>query len=546
MNLVTVGTMPDAVVVGRIEADTPHTATPQSGDIFEAAFLVLSRHAFRPVNSPRLFLAVVLSVWHPPPGQAQTPPPQKITIYPDQVVNHLADPHPLGINVNFFNDNDRYLKPPRKLSAALKEMGVRYLRYPGGDKSDYYLFSVPPYDRAVATPSQAGLGTNETRAQFYNADRTAYNREVLNFDDFMTVCREAGCEPVITCAIDTYVQTKERLPGAIRVSTREDFLQNAVEWVRYANVKHHYGIRYWMLGNESWVAYYKTATGVPYGYTPEMYARDLVDFSAAMKAVDPTIQVVANGVDWTIKTYLPTAAASIDAICTSNYPVRESNPLRNYQDWVDKKYKNGDLAWETENAALAINKAPIDAVKKSRLPVITSEFGPYDFASQGFGTRMDLGHALFNFDMIGQLLSMPRNVLSLFWNTRWEGKPGAYDALYPDNRLTPLGQSLALWGNSLFPDVIRVSQGPGLVCFATCDRQHNQAYFYVVNQRDQADMITLETPRGAVRGIVQVAGMSGTAPNAERSDYFLGGSERIIGPAITLKKYSAAVFKLDL
>ena len=508
----------------------------------------MSLNAIRLVKSAGMLVLTLICLWNAPLrlASAENTPAAKISIYPEQVVNRFTEPHPLGINVNFFNDNDHYLDPPRKLSVALKEMGVKYLRYPGGDKSDYYLFSVPPYQKAIATPSQVGPGTNENRAQFYNADRTAYNREVLNFDDFMTVCKEAGCEPVITCAIDTYVQTKERLPGAIRVSSREDFLRNAVEWVRYANVTHRYGIKYWMLGNESWAAYYKTATGVPYGYTPQMYADDLVAFSAAMKAVDPTIKVIANGVDWTIKVYLPKAVTAIDAICTSNYPVRESNPIRNYQDWVDRKFRSGDLAWETETALRAIETAPVDAAKKNRLSMITSEFGPYDFAGQGFGTRMDVGHALFNFDMIGQLLSLPRNALSLFWNTRWEGKPGAYDALYPDNSLTPLGQSLALWGNYLFPEVIQTSQLPGLVCYATYNRQQSEAYFYVVNQQATADTITLEVPRGTIRSITKVAGLNGSSPRADRSSYFLAGSERIIGQAITLPSYSASVFKLDV
>ena len=471
---------------------------------------------------------------------------ETLRIFPDQVVKTLTETHPLGINVNFFNDNDHYLHPARPLSAALKEMGVGYLRYPGGDKSDYYLFSVPPYERAIATPSQTGPGTNESRAQFFNADRTAYNREVLNFDQFMTVCREAGAQPVITCAIDTYVQTRERLPGALRVSTREDFLRNAVEWVRYANVRHHEHIKYWMLGNESWVAFYKTAAGVPYGYPPETYARDLVDFSAAMKAVDPTIKVVANGVDWTEKVYLPVAVGAIDAVCTSNYPVRKSNPIHSYQDWVDKKFKHGDLAWETENAAKALEDAPVPPAQKNRLEIITSEFGPYDFDGEGFGTRMDLGHALFNFDMVGQLLSDPRNRLSLFWNTRWEGKPGAYDALYPDNSLTPTGQSLALWGNYILPRFVRTSPLPGVVSYASLSERLDQGYCSLVNQQGEMRNITLEAPGRTITSITKVATMSGTNPGSEHSDYFVGGTERIVGRTVTLPPYSATVFRLTL
>jgi hypothetical protein len=482
---------------------------------------------------------------------AQDTPPPSLLINPTQVINTLADPHPLGINVNFFNDNDHFLHAPRPLSAALREMGVHYLRYPGGDKSDYYLFSVPPYDHAIATPSQTGPGTNETRAYFFNANRTAYNREVLNFDDFMTLCRDAGCQPIIVCAIDTYVQTKARLPGAIRVSTRQDFLRNAVEWVRYANIKHHYAIKYWMLGNESWVAYYKTAAGVPYSYPPEMYGPDLVDFSAAMKAVDPTISVVANGIDWSIPRFLPTAARSIDAICTSNYPIRPADPIASYADWTNKTYKHGDLAWPVEDALKAIDDSPIPPAIKQRLVEITPEFGPYDFSNNKppnkFGTRMDLAHALLNFDLIGQLLSIHRNIISLFWNTRWKETPGPSDALYPDNTLTPLGQGLALWANYLNPQLIKTTPPPGLITYASYNPQTRQIYVDIINQLAAPKTVTLTTPTNfPIQSLTKVADMSAPTPDSPRTTYHLNQSTPIPTQDITLPPYSATVYSLIL
>jgi alpha-L-arabinofuranosidase len=51
---------------------------------------------------------------------------------------------PLGINTDFFVDDDANRPSSRKLDEALAEMGVKYLRYPGGEKSDGYLWSVAP------------------------------------------------------------------------------------------------------------------------------------------------------------------------------------------------------------------------------------------------------------------------------------------------------------------------------------------------------------------------------------------------------------------
>src|SRR5262245_59506447 len=73
-----------------------------------------------------------------------------VSVYPDSVFNNV-DNHPVGINLDFFMDGGRYPNASRSVAEALKDMGVKYLRYPGGDKSDLNLFSVPPYDKSQPT-----------------------------------------------------------------------------------------------------------------------------------------------------------------------------------------------------------------------------------------------------------------------------------------------------------------------------------------------------------------------------------------------------------
>ena len=53
----------------------------------------------------------------------------------------------VGINLNYIRDSDANRPHARALSKALKDLGVRWLRYPGGEKSDFYLWSLPPYDK---------------------------------------------------------------------------------------------------------------------------------------------------------------------------------------------------------------------------------------------------------------------------------------------------------------------------------------------------------------------------------------------------------------
>ena len=52
---------------------------------------------------------------------------------------------PIGINVNYLKDDDALRPKGRHLSDAVAEIGVGWIRYPGGEKYDWHLCSAPPY-----------------------------------------------------------------------------------------------------------------------------------------------------------------------------------------------------------------------------------------------------------------------------------------------------------------------------------------------------------------------------------------------------------------
>lgn len=70
-----------------------------------------------------------------------------ITVYTDSIVSDISN-HPVGINLNFIMDGGRFPKAKKNVTEAVKELGTKYLRYPGGEKSDLYLFSIPPYEES--------------------------------------------------------------------------------------------------------------------------------------------------------------------------------------------------------------------------------------------------------------------------------------------------------------------------------------------------------------------------------------------------------------
>ena len=192
----------------------------------------------------------------------------------------------------------------------------------------------------------------------------------------MAICTEVGAEPVVDVAFDTYIMTPNLMPGATTnttTSTLQQYYTNAVEWVRYANIEKGYGVKYWMLGNETWTAYYQDDNGNWYGIPEANLIQNINSFSAGMKAVDPTIKVIMNGVDWLVSEYVTAASNSYDYTCTSEYPLA-SVPIANYDDWATNDY---DLVSTMEDIVSVLDGSSLSAAQQQSTKIWASEFGPY-------------------------------------------------------------------------------------------------------------------------------------------------------------------------
>lgn len=165
---------------------------------------------------------------------------------------------------------------PETLPLA-EEAGITHLRWPGGAFGD----------QNDATPRQV--------------------------DQFVALARRLGAEPYI------HVRFLDSTP------------EKAAELVRYANVEKGYQIRYWSIGNEPSI--YEPA-GEP--WTAETFALEWRKFADAMKAVDPTIQLLgpethqftgtpdvdpkdSTGRDW-LRTFLAINGDLVDVVTVHRYP----------------------------------------------------------------------------------------------------------------------------------------------------------------------------------------------------------------------------------
>ena len=91
------------------------------------------------------------------------------------------------------------------------------------------------------------------------------------------------------------------------------------------------------------------------------------------------------------------------------------------------------------------------------------------------------------FDTFGHLVEQPRVLSAMLWTTRWMKDEEAQDsimyALDPRNEITPIGRSLALWGQFVQSDMVAV-QGctDQISAFASRSHDGKQLVVWVLNR----------------------------------------------------------------
>ncbi|MCD9875696.1 cellulose-binding protein [Streptomyces guryensis] len=198
----------------------------------------------------------------------------------------------VGLNTAVY---DAYMNDASAAS-LMKAAGIRQLRFPGGSVADAYHWKT----HTVTGGSWAAPGTD--------------------FDHFMATAKKVGAQPIITANYGSGTP------------------QEAAGWVKYANVDKGYGVKYWEIGNEiPGNGHYgsKWEVDTHADKSPTAYAKNLLAYAKAMKAVDPTVKIGAvlttpgswpdglkasgDKADWN-HTVLSIAGKSIDFVIIHWYP----------------------------------------------------------------------------------------------------------------------------------------------------------------------------------------------------------------------------------
>lgn len=168
----------------------------------------------------------------------------------------------------------------REVIARLKEMKLRFLRWPGGNFAGEYNWFDGLLDVDMRAPS-------ESHIPFLTQPHTlGYDFGELNTDDFIALCREIGAEPSITLNITW--NTPEENAAWVEYCNGDDTTEMGRLRIARGFVEP-YNVKYWSLGNEAGYGHMEGDN------TPEGYYRIAARNAAALLETDPSLILCSSG-----------------------------------------------------------------------------------------------------------------------------------------------------------------------------------------------------------------------------------------------------------
>ena len=399
--------------------------------------------------------------------------PGKGTIWIDQVSLMPGDAAPGGVRRDVF-EKIKLLKPA-------------FIRWPGGNVAQDYHWSwgVGPRDERVTWTNLSWK--NETEPSDFGTD------------EFVAFARAAGAEPSIT----------------VNVEGRGATVEEAANWVEYCNgaatskygamraANGHpapFGVKFWEVGNEIWGDWVRGHSDA------ETYARNYKRYAQAMRAVDPSIKLIAvgdNDMKWN-RTVLRAAGENIDYLAIHHYYGRHeagndlskllARPLyfERFYGEVAQLLRELGLAGRVK---LAINEWGLD------LPVERQ----YSIESALYGARL-----MNVFERTGELVEM--SAVSDLVNG-WPG--GIIQASRHDVFVTPIYLVNQIY-NEHRGDVRLATSVNSPYIDVTASRRGNTIFIKAVNTSLTGTFVTMIKLEGVIpAGRVEVKTISGRAVSVE-------------------------------
>ena len=448
-----------------------------------------------------------------------------------------------GVNITENWEDQSYWNYPTAPATTIKTINPNIIRAGNDD----VFWSEPPYNKPK--PCLINYGPYEYlsyQTDIVEPDGIHMKSRYLDIDEYVALCRATGSEPEI---IIPYNRIYYKGQDGTHIATKEDFLKNAETLVNYANKVKGYNIKFWEIGNESW----QPSTNV----TATNYRDDLKLFSKRMKAVDPSIKIIANGrsSSW-FETVLAGAAESIDYINISYYPVYPYSGYNFYSNYNVTYGNDGDV----QNALQALN-----ASKPGKdIKLIVTEFNAAEFGGP-WKDNNDLGHALVSFQIGADMMSNPSIYFSSFWNIRWyygyqpngvhwlpiESSPKTImNAADNQGNLNANGTSLSILYNNFSGAIVDAQSDNQVVRpYACVDKNNGKTNLFLLNksalkQGVKVDLKNFGSVKKAEVWVFTGSGDSDTNPKWQRTTSNINFNATGTSATLTLSAESVTMIKL--
>jgi alpha-L-arabinofuranosidase len=247
----------------------------------------------------------------------------------------IVDRRIVGMNIADWRTQDYVPAPSMAFSTYLAALEPGVLRWPAGHRSQEYIWE-------RGGPGQSGN----------------WVLKPAQVDAFIALARSVGADPLIG------------------INVKRGTVAAAADLVRYLNVDHAYNVKWFQIVNEP-----DLTDGITPG--PEVYAEQLVAFADGMRAVDPTIHVVApelltgahvggfNGkLDW-MTPILTRAGARIDGISWHYYPLdsAQADPRSSATLTIPHLFQETASDWQPAGLSFVDEIMPrLTALRKAHSP----------------------------------------------------------------------------------------------------------------------------------------------------------------------------------
>ena len=204
-------------------------------------------------------IPVLIGIFCPLIFAADSQPPVSVT---------LDETHTFAFPDKIFGVQDEVFTTPYLTQGHLdgyRNLGISVFRYPCGTPSEW-------------------LAWDDIENGYWPSDFEK-KRTKMTPDAFVAFCRTMNYTPIITVNTNlagTHDQRNRINPT--RVESIRKGAAYAAKWLEHANVKNKAGVKYWEIGNETWV-----------WLKEDEYPVYVREYAKALRAVDPSISIIACG-----------------------------------------------------------------------------------------------------------------------------------------------------------------------------------------------------------------------------------------------------------